>query len=803
MLLPATYDPALVVLSIAIASLASYTALDLAGRVHAAVGRARHAWMVGGAIAMGIGIWTMHFVGMLAFRLPIPIRYDPSWVALSVVIAMAASLVALWVIGRPNAGILRLAAAAAVMGGAIAGMHYTGMAAVRVSAHLHYVPWIWTLSVVIAIVASFAALVIARHFRANETPRGRLMRSAAAVVMGLAISGMHFTGMAAAQFTPLDGQVLLDDPTSGIPVTGLVVAVTLAGLLIIGLALIAGMLDRLVRSRTVEAELRHAMAAAETTSRLKSEFLATMSHEIRTPMNGVLGMIGLALDTPLSPDQHAYLTTAKSSADALLTILNDVLDFSKIEAGRLEIERVGTDLHTVLEEVSDLLAPRAHDKGLELVLHVRPLTPTRVVTDPGRLRQVLINLIGNSIKFTEKGFILLKVDLEAQSNGDATLSFEVRDTGIGIPADRQEHLFDKFTQADSSTTRRFGGTGLGLAISKQLVELMGGKLTLQSVEGEGSTFSFNLPVKLDHRRPPDPLPRGELEGIRVLIVDDVAVNRALLEDYVTAWKMRPTVAENSAQALLELHRGVVSGDPYRIALVDYLMPDEDGIEFGRRVRADAANRRTAMLLLTSSSLGGDGERASSAGFDGHFVKPMRRQMLLDALVAIAGTQQTGRQLERLLTRHTLYETGGSADHRSLVSSVRAATGKKALVVEDNPVNQLLAVKLLERAGWSVTTVWNGAEAIAIVARERFDVILMDCQMPVMDGYEATARIRASDGPARNMPIIAMTATAMQGDREKCLQAGMDGYVAKPIVVSELMQALERHSANAATNQELE
>jgi two-component system sensor histidine kinase/response regulator len=614
-------------------------------------------------------------------------------------------------------------------------------------------------------------------------------------VMGIAIAGMYYTGMAAAQFTPLEIPLTLEELSLGIPTTGLALAVTVAGLLIIGLALIAGMLDRLVRSRTVEAELRHAMAASETTSRLKSEFLATMSHEIRTPMNGVLGMIGLALDTPLSPDQHAYLTTAKSSAEALLTILNDVLDFSKIEAGKLEIERVGTDLSTLLEEISDLLAPRAHDKGLELVLHMSTPAPTRVVTDPGRLRQVLLNLVGNAIKFTEKGFVLLKLDLDQRSNGDAVLAFSVRDTGIGIPIDRQAHLFDKFTQADSSTTRKFGGTGLGLAISKQLVELMGGKLSLQSVEGEGSTFAFTLPVKVDHRSPPEPFLKGALEGIRVLIVDDVAVNRALLEDYVSAWRMRPTVVESAQQALVELEKAVIDGDPYRIALVDYLMPEMDGIDLGRRIQQIPMHRKTALLLLTSASLGGDSERASGAGFDGLFIKPVRQQTLRDALVAIAGEQQAGRRLGRLLTRHSLYEaTGGVRESQASA----APSGRRALVVEDNPVNQLLAVKLMERAGWSVTTVWNGAEAIAVMARERFDVVLMDCQMPVMDGYEATARIRASNGPARRTPIIAMTATAMQGDRERCLQAGMDGYVSKPIVVVELLAALDQYAPAKAS-----
>ena len=476
------YDPSLVILSVIVAILASYTALDLSGRVYANVGRVRLLWIVGGAFAMGAGIWTMHFVGMLAFRLPVPVSYGAPLVALSIAVAMSASGLALWVVSRPQVILAAHAFAALAMGMAIAGMHYIGMAAMRVAAHLHYDPFRWWLSIAIAIGASFVALDLARRFSGSETRRARQMRGLAALVMGVAIAGMHFTGMSAAQFT--QDTTSVSPPGYGMDPALLAIAVAGVALLVIGLALIAAMLDRLLRARTAEAELRVAMEAAEQTSRLKSDFLATMSHEIRTPMSGVLGMLGLALDCDLTPELRSYLGTARSSAESLLVILNDILDFSKIEAGKLALEPIPFDLPVTLEEIAEVMAPRAHEKGLELVLHVTPSTAVRVVGDPGRLRQVLINLTGNAIKFTERGHVVIEASI-TDDGTTASIRFAVHDTGIGIPVDRQQHLFEKFTQADSSTTRRYGGTGLGLAISRQLVELMGGRLSLTSVERRG------------------------------------------------------------------------------------------------------------------------------------------------------------------------------------------------------------------------------------------------------------------------------------------------------------------------------
>jgi len=775
------YDPNLVVTSVIIAILAAYVALSISGRILASkTGRSRWAWASAGAIVMGGGIWAMHFIGMLAFSLPCGVGYSLTGTILSIIPGVLASGVALSLISRQERpGLARLFIGAVLMGAGIGAMHYSGMAAMQPEALLRYDPFWAAISVLTAVALALVSLSIRFHFhRSNSSSIPATLIAAA--VMGCAVAGMHYTAMRASLFFPLHSILKLQ---MALAPTTLAVVITIFTVLIASIALVASFAGRqaelalnlraeIAERERGEQELIQARHQAEAASRAKSEFLATMSHEIRTPLNGVIGMANLLASSRLNERQAQLVDNLARSGRSLLALINDILDFSRIEAHELELFEAPFELRELVAEVTDLFAGQCATKGLDLIYSIAEAVPEQLLGDSVRLRQVLINLVGNAMKFTEQGEILIDITLEKDDDNELVLAFSIEDTGIGIAADKIGQVFEPFRQADASMTRTRGGSGLGLAITKHLVELQDGEITVESEPGRGSLFCFTARF---HRVPGAAAPHAShriAHPLRALLVDTNAVSARVTGQYLASWTIEAISVSTAGEARDALKEAAAAGRPFDVAIIDLKGLGNDGIELARTVRAEERRAVTAIILLVGMNNLGNNDDIEALGAFATLTKPARPSDLFDCLASIAsGGKQNG--IAPLVGRRATRVMAPSFDAR-------------VLVVEDNLVNQEVATGILENMNCRAVVAANGRLAVELFDGESFDLVLMDCEMPVMDGFEAAVGIRkleeaiaAEGGEARRVPIVALTAHALAEVREKCLRSGMDDFLVKP------------------------
>ncbi len=896
------YQPWLVVLSYIVAAFGATTALAIAGYVpQASSRRARHVLQFAAAATLGCAIWSMHFIGMLAYDMRMYVRYDPALTGFSLLVAIVAVWLAFAMACRAQLNWRAHLGAALLMGAGIGLMHYSGMAAMEFDGQLLYKPVLFGLSLVIATVVSVAALWIMSHLVRQRQKQQWQFVLLAGLVMAVAVCGMHYTGMAAAVFVPdancryasgndtslmalafsvvlalicaaASSTVLLTrenkQPNQGLSfinqyyllllsmIGTLLFAVwvglknyliytrlhdglsqaelaALPNILLTGIGvsacfiLIIGVMkcfvlqsmrswfqeleqtktalaQRITEKEAAESELRHSVIAVETSravaqqaqaqaekaSQAKSEFLANMSHEIRSPLNGILGMTQLLLNTPLNPEQKGWADIVRRSGDHLLGIINDILDFSKIEAGGMVLEPINFDLHTIISEVADVILLRLEEKELQLLVEFMPSVPRHWRGDPGRIKQIILNLVGNAVKFTQQGHVLIRLAAKPEAGGGLRLYCEIEDTGIGIPPDKLDYVFEKFTQAEESTTRHYGGTGLGLAIARQLVLLMHGHIGVRSVPNAGTVFSFDIllapgamEATVEHA------PDVNLEYVRVLIASKYPPAAMIISDLLEQYGMRCNIAASPQLTLEALQDAATAQDPYAVVVLDDYAGAEAAGVLAQQIQAMKIPPPVVTLLAEATrSCGSD--KTGQAPIHGCLAKPLFPEQFIAMLKFLLQAKAKGAALP-VLTQHSLTKMlrGETAQAEALPPRFADA---QVLVVDDLKVNQLLMAKVLQDLGCSVDKAASGKEAVSLIEQRYYDVVFMDCQMPEMDGFEATRAVRQRETvQGGHTVIIALTADAMAGDRERCLAAGMDDYVNKPFKLERIVEILSK------------